>query len=437
MLSKIPLKYLVTSSILMCMLAIWLNKEYIKIFPGDLRNRVVGARLIEDGRSPYFYKWKPSDSLRYYDGSNIDGWRVSNMTGTPFLHQLFIPIANLTQLDIARTWFVAEHAILLLMGALAFRLSRSKVEKGCVLLLVPLMMMSYTFRHHLILGQVYLLIPLLLSGILYALKHTSAKSVIIAAFLTFIMVMIRPLAVLAILPLLFSLRNHLKYFTAFTLFAAAFLAFLFINPFQLGLYKDYRYHLDQQVKIHQGLHADTITKPGYAKLRYVEGFDTVGASAAVHKLAPTSKSENGNLFVIYTIITGNKLSIQAMIITGISSLILIGGLFYSRQRHVEKRVEQYLLLGFVWYMISELLSPIYRHQYYTVQFFFPLLLYASNLRLWPKKISSLVLIGFVLIVIPLKLLPMQYTTGEAIMLLAFTLAVIGNTKIRSALPGGL
>jgi hypothetical protein len=43
------------------------DARYEKLYPGDLRNRVVGARLIYDGKSPYFYKWQPQDGMRYYN----------------------------------------------------------------------------------------------------------------------------------------------------------------------------------------------------------------------------------------------------------------------------------------------------------------------------------------------------------------------------------
>ena len=51
---------------------------YEKLYPGDLRNRVVGARLIHDGQSPYFYKWKPQDGMRYYDPESFTNSIITN-----------------------------------------------------------------------------------------------------------------------------------------------------------------------------------------------------------------------------------------------------------------------------------------------------------------------------------------------------------------------
>ncbi|MDP9042728.1 MAG: hypothetical protein M3N30_12170, partial [Bacteroidota bacterium] len=38
---------------------------YDKQYPGDLRNRIVGARLQKDGKLPYHYHWQESDGIRY------------------------------------------------------------------------------------------------------------------------------------------------------------------------------------------------------------------------------------------------------------------------------------------------------------------------------------------------------------------------------------
>src|SRR5438445_9849442 len=73
-----------------------------RYYGSDLRNRVVGARLIKDGRSPYFYKWRIADGVRYYDPDNFDPDNcehdsISVITATPFFHHLLSPIADQPQ----------------------------------------------------------------------------------------------------------------------------------------------------------------------------------------------------------------------------------------------------------------------------------------------------------------------------------------------------
>src|SRR5579859_6629143 len=67
--------------------------RYSGEYMGDLRNRIVGARLIADGYSPYFYKYAPGGPVRYYDPQAFDIFYVSICTSTPFLHRVLIPVA--------------------------------------------------------------------------------------------------------------------------------------------------------------------------------------------------------------------------------------------------------------------------------------------------------------------------------------------------------
>src|ERR1044071_6281791 len=105
-LTKPILLFLSVCAIAYC---VWRDIQLEKQYTGDLRNRVVGARLQKDGRLPYFYKWAPQDGLRYYDPQNFDTLKVSNITATPFLHQLLYPIADKPQRTISGVWLGVEY----------------------------------------------------------------------------------------------------------------------------------------------------------------------------------------------------------------------------------------------------------------------------------------------------------------------------------------
>jgi hypothetical protein len=93
--------------------------RYSREYMGDLRNRVVGARIIEDGGSPYFYKYSPRDPVRYYDPQAFDIYSASICTSTPFLHRLLIPLADLPFATIMRIWMVLLWVLYLVMAAFA------------------------------------------------------------------------------------------------------------------------------------------------------------------------------------------------------------------------------------------------------------------------------------------------------------------------------
>ena len=106
---------LTTGSVCWCIYRdIQIEKEYT----GDLRNRIVGARLQKDGHPPYFYKWKNTENLRYYDPQNFDALKVSNITATPFFHQLLYPLADLEQRTISKIWLSVEYLMLFIMTAI-------------------------------------------------------------------------------------------------------------------------------------------------------------------------------------------------------------------------------------------------------------------------------------------------------------------------------
>src|SRR5215467_6462451 len=90
---------------------ITLEKQY----PGDLRNRVVAARLQKDGRLPYFYKWKKGDSERYLDPLNTGDIKVSNITASPFFHELLFPICDFNQRTISIIWLWTQYALLIII----------------------------------------------------------------------------------------------------------------------------------------------------------------------------------------------------------------------------------------------------------------------------------------------------------------------------------
>ena len=65
-------------------LSIYKDVGYSVSMPGDLRNRLVGARMMKDGLSPYFYIWKEGGPIRYYDTYTSPNSNVSAATATPF-----------------------------------------------------------------------------------------------------------------------------------------------------------------------------------------------------------------------------------------------------------------------------------------------------------------------------------------------------------------
>src|SRR5882724_4947789 len=109
--------------------SIYRDIQLEKQYPGDLRNRVVGARLQKDGISPYFYKWKKKDGARYLDTQNNDSLKVSNITASPFFHELLYPVCNLPQRTISKIWLWFEYIMLACITVLFISLSKNNLQQ--------------------------------------------------------------------------------------------------------------------------------------------------------------------------------------------------------------------------------------------------------------------------------------------------------------------
>ena len=96
-------------------IAIRRDISLIPQYPRDLRNRITGARLMEDGKDPYFFKWQPSDPMKYYEPKDYKGLEVSSSTSSPFFHRLISPLNHLPFLTIAQIRLGLEYLFFLLM----------------------------------------------------------------------------------------------------------------------------------------------------------------------------------------------------------------------------------------------------------------------------------------------------------------------------------
>ncbi len=398
--------------------------QYERLYPDDLRNRVVGARLIHDGISPYFYKWKQEDGMRYFDPENVSNTIISNTTASPFLHELLLPVCNFSQRTISLLWFFGQYAILIFMGLVAYRYAQGAGKHACLLVTAAFPFTDGWIRH-ILTGQFYLLIPFLLF-IIYILldKGRAAWSIALAALCAVMVVLIRPFAALFFVPLLFILPQAKKFILYSFAIGAAYTLFVVTNPFQLALYKDYNQYIKYAINAHQGIaepSLETSVNPGANE---VEGFDIAAIRLSKARDSIRSRNEHGNVFVVYKKIFNRQLPGKWLLVGSLFSTLLIILLFYFSTVAKERSLIQCMLIGFVVYLVLEIFLPTHRHQYNTVQFLFPLLLAGMYIRHIKPLPVALMLCGLLLNIIKWEIFPMKNTIGEILMLTGFLLAVI-------------
>ena len=384
--------------------------------PGDLRNRVVGARLQMDGHSPYFYNWQPADGLRYYDPQNFSALPISNVTATPLFHQLLYPIANLPQRTISRLWLALQYLAFGFMIMLVWRMCPDRRTQWAVSLTAFLFLFTQAWTKHISQGQLYIFLALGTTAFYYFLTRSqtnfnSGLAGIVAACL----LLVRPNMIVFLIPFILLISNFSKkYLSVFFTSFAVIILLAFISGTSRVYWSDYRKSITEHIRIHQGapkVHIASATDPQF---QYWEGWDMNQVKIDGESFNYPGNGESGNIFVVVKEFFGIKLPLWLLNVSCIAVMFFILALV-CKQRFVKRSLDIHIvaLTAFCLYMTSDIFSPVHRFTYNSVQWAFPLLLIASQpTSLYKRKFIIGLITGLLLQSVPVKLLPMQLTIGE-------------------------
>jgi hypothetical protein len=428
---RLILLILSTGTIAFC---IWRDIQLEKQYTGDLRNRIVGARLQKNGRLPYFYKWDPTDGLRYYDPQNFDTLKVSNITATPFLHQMLYPLAESSQRSISRIWLVIEYGLLLISLTLAYSFARKRNQRWAITAITLLFLFTSAWKGHIAAGQYYIVIPALFMLFYYFISRKKFLAhAVIAGILAAVTLLVRPNALLFFLPFLFLWSHHPKrYRIAFVITIIAFLSLTLINQDNRLRWNNFRLAMKEQLKAHQG--QPTVQKnmpdPGFDQW---EGWNKKQIIQDAEAYPVHFESEHGNLFLILRHLLSLRLP-PWLISAGVFLLVLfLSFIFYKRNAKSHKpSLFAIAIFGSCLYMISDLCSPFYRFQYNTTQWLFPLLLTAACYQKRYIKIYVLLIAGLLLNIIEIPAIPFEHTAGEYLILAGLLLLCFTHSYLPSA-----
>jgi hypothetical protein len=386
----------------------------------DLRNRVVGARLQKDGQAPYFYKYHAGDTVRYYDYSNF-GTGVSNISSSPFFHTLLYPIADLPQRTISRIWLFVEYLLLIITLLLAYRLTKNHIQFILVSSAFILFLLTEAWKHHIIMGQVYIILPFLCMVIYYCLtKPDNLIAAFIAGITAITLLLIRFNSAVFFLPFLFLVNRYSRKYLITLLIPVILLPAVYFSFENNRIYwKQYPSALAEFIKMHQNFGENSSRRPVIHKvsLNELEGWN----KEAIIKLRDSSDfiphSENANIFVLYYAVFKKRMPVQMMnIVCGSSILILLSLFYWARKKYDLLNLPNIAIFAFCLYMISDLSSPIWRHQYYTVQWLFPLLIAATVYNPAHKWLYGGLLAGLLLNILNTDFIKMEHTIGEYLIL---------------------
>jgi hypothetical protein len=411
-----------------------------KQYTGDLRNRIVGARLQKDGKLPYFYYWQSKDGMRYFDPINLNksAGTVSPITASPFFHQLLYPICDLYQATLSKFWFVFQWLLLTAMIWIACSFTSDGNERWLLINTGVLFTMTEAWKSLIVNGQIYLFYAFLMICVIGGLMSNKKRGAVMAGLVMAAWILNRPIGIIALLPMLLLYSQRRIFF--FTTIGSLMLygVFLLSSPFEKILWQNYADGMRMQVKLHQEADPKASLAPYILpENRQLEGidFNEVDRNMADHPIAVYS--ENGNFFVLYRLLTHKKISLPWLNMFVLLSIGTLLALFYFVHKKYKASPAQILIFAFTLYMVIEILSPVYRHQYNAVQWL-PLVLVALEIPVNRRSsVLFLMALGLLLNIENMEWIPMRHTLGEFLWLITIIWISVSRIKTpvaKSVLP---
>jgi len=390
------------------------DSQLEKQYPPDLRNRIVGARLQKDGILPYNYFYSPADGWRYFDPSNhaVKGSGCNNVTASPFFHELLIPFCDLSERTLSRIWLWMEYIILAAITGLAIATTRDKGKRWLILNVAVLFTMTEAWIVLIERGQLYLFVALFFSLIFFLMICGEKFSPFFAGVLAVVFILTRPIALVFLLPFLPSFRKYRVFLLTTSAALGVYVFFVLSSPWEKSLYRNYFTNMHLQVLAHQGM------LPFAGRQEYnmdeadLEGFNNHELLQERAKHPIVTYSENGNIFEFYLQATGKYMPPPLLNALLAGALLTLISAFWYRYRNIPADTRLILIFGMLLYIVTEIFSPVNRHQYYTVEWF-PLVLYSIPLLSGNTRIvASLLAAGLLLNICNIEWIPMRHTLGE-------------------------
>jgi hypothetical protein len=398
---------------------------------GDMRGRVVGARLVKEGKLPYYYTWQPGDSLKYFFNQLVDTQRivpppVSGLTASPAFLQALGPVAFLQQYKIDWGAFVLFHVFFLIGIALALRYSKKQNWPYVLLIMVP-MIITDGWLGNFVTVQYYMLFGFLLFMIAWLLLR---KQQIIAGILFAILILWRPTALVFAFPFVIFGLKYIRFLSGTFISLAIYAVAVLSSPFQKSLWQQYFVAL----KAHQAIHmSDTYTesKDRIATLPFLpnpfEGEDYFKLDS-IQKVHPIYVYPEASSFKsAYNSVIGHKPSgslLLALLFASAGSVWLWLFLKFRKEKNDADMEYKIILAGMLFYFLSSFFSSITSASYQFPQWWAVAAIFGIFYHRIPKSAYMLFLIGLVLNFYLLPGFKGKHFLSEIFLLLATCWAVV-------------
>ncbi|WP_190277193.1 glycosyltransferase 87 family protein [Taibaiella lutea] len=361
----------------------------------DMRNRVVGARLMKDGILPYHYHWHPGDNLKYVVQRTIDTNRfrhVSIISASPFFHRILSPVANYNEPDIVKCFFFFNYALLFFMAIIAWYESRNPL---LVLLFFVPFLFTDGWLHHIQLSQYYLLFGFLLFMAAYTLLK--GKMYAAALFLA-LAILFKPSCIIFLIPFFLYFKTYRKFLLGSGMLLSVYALIVCFLPFEKSNWVEYFGSIKEHAAIHQ---MKVVYPPGNFDMDAVLPAVFEGENIQEQKrLGIEDEWVNPvvtNFMHVYKKFTGGKFPPTALLeFLTLSSLALLIFFIYKMNRKKATAplpVQPLILAGFVFYFIANFFAPINSPPYQMVQWMAVAAIFIMEYKKIPNVFLLLLLMG--------------------------------------------
>ncbi|MCF7815159.1 MAG: DUF2029 domain-containing protein [Candidatus Cloacimonetes bacterium] len=325
----------------------------------DLRNRVVGARLLTRDLDPYHYKWQKGESQLLLDPRDNPNWNVNRVTVPPTVLILHSALSWLDYKTQRYLWLFIQW-ILFLGSLFLFSLSSSSKVNSKLIWICGLFFVgtSFYWRLHVERGQIYILYTFLIALSYWVYHQRKWGNLILSGFIIGITSLLRPPVILINLP--FLIKKRWKFVLGNIMgVIVSFLSTLLILPFNTWL------NYFSAMKVHGLIHTTELESAiGQYPFENIEGITNLWI---VPNIPITDTSIQGLMLNLFGVVIPAE-------ILWIILLLIICFCIYLLHLIRSKSFTILFLVGSILIFISEIFIPAARYTYNNVLILIPLCL---------------------------------------------------------------
>lgn len=332
----------------------------------DLRNRVVGTRLMEEGISPYYFKWDPSYPITLFDPLDRCNIKNNMITSPPGMLVMMEPLGKLNYLDISYWWVAIHYLFFLLIFLPVYACFKNPWSRAYITLAASLLLLSDNWGDSILRGQSHFIFPAILASSYFLSTRKFSNRYFYIGFLLAILVWVRPNALL-LAPFLFLCREikRIQLFAGMAV-GALFFAGVTLIFNQTPYWLDFYHSCKDWVK-------NNASGMTYKRCYWPEA--VLEKEIVPHKPLRW-RSEIGDIFFMAK---AKHIIIRPFILYSTFIAAYLSALYVSFKKPAIYFVDA-MLMGILLYWFGEITTPLPKMSYYYVELFVVVLYFAAKFR---------------------------------------------------------